>query len=101
MSDENKTVEQNECKCFCRSEGFRKFLIVALGSFVGVYCALSLFFAIHKPPMPMPIPVPVQTQMGGCPYVQMHHFRKFEKPEGFNFEKQMQNKMEKRTPFNR
>jgi hypothetical protein len=99
MSDENKTVEQNECKCFCRSEGFRKFLIVALGSFVGVYCALSLFFAIHKPPMPMPIPVPVQTQMGGCPYVQMHHFRKFNKPEKIQINKQVPDRIEKRIPL--
>ena len=50
MSDEIKT--EKEHKCICQSEFFRKFLVVALGSFVGVFCALSLFAALHKPPMP-------------------------------------------------
>lgn len=46
--------EEKECKCFCKSEGFRKFIITAFGTFAGVYMALSLFSAIHKPPMPCP-----------------------------------------------
>ncbi len=41
--------EEKECKCFCKSESFRKFLISALGTFVGAYMALSLFSAIHMP----------------------------------------------------
>ena len=49
MTEEIKT-EEKECKCFCRSEGVKKFVIVALGTFVGVYAALSLFVAAHKPP---------------------------------------------------
>ena len=55
MTEENK-VEVTEVKndCFCKSKGFRKFLIVALGSFVGVFCALSLFAALHRPPMMQP-----------------------------------------------
>ena len=53
MTEENLNVEATkECKCFCKSEGVKKFIIVALGSFVGVYCALSLFAALHRPPMP-------------------------------------------------
>ena len=52
MSEEKKEVK--ECNCFCKSEGFRNFLITALGTFAGVYMALSLFTAIHKPPMPCP-----------------------------------------------
>ena len=53
MTDEIKEEikEEKECKCFCRSEGVRKFLIVALGTFVGMYAAMSLFAATHKPPM--------------------------------------------------
>ena len=43
-------IKSEECKCFCRSEGVKKFVVVALGTFVGVYAALSLFAAVHKPP---------------------------------------------------
>lgn len=56
MTDENKFVEVREERCFCQSKEFRKFLTVALGSFVGVFCALSLFVALHKPPMMAPAP---------------------------------------------
>jgi len=91
------TEEQNECKCFCKSEGFRKFLVVAVGTFVGVYCALSLFFAIHKPPMPAPFPP--RHHMGGCPCVMMHHFKRFEGPEGVKFEKQIPVRVERKAPF--
>jgi len=56
MTEEKTTeiIKETECKCFCKSEGFRNFLITALGTFAGVYMALSLFSAIHKPPMPCP-----------------------------------------------
>jgi len=50
MADEVKVEETKECKCFCKSEGVKKFVIVALGTFVGMYAALSLFAATHKPP---------------------------------------------------
>ena len=51
MTEEIKTeVKEEKCKCFCRSEGVKKFVIVALGTFVGVYSALCLFAALHKPP---------------------------------------------------
>ncbi|MBQ8847420.1 MAG: hypothetical protein IJ003_00575 [Candidatus Gastranaerophilales bacterium] len=49
MSEEIK-IDTNK-ECFCKSKGFRSFLVVSLGSFVGVFCALSLFAALHKPPM--------------------------------------------------
>ena len=61
MTEENKGVNtgvntggNNDEKrvCFCQSKWFRKFLTSALGTFVGVFCALSLFAALHKPPMP-------------------------------------------------
>lgn len=65
MTDEIRTEEEKQCKCFCQSKGFRKFLVVAAGTFVGVYLALSLFTAIHKPPMPAPMqpPCPCQQMM--------------------------------------
>jgi len=53
MTEENLNKEETkECKCFCKSEGVKKFVIVALGTFVGVYCALCLFAIMHRPPMP-------------------------------------------------
>lgn len=51
MSDEIKEVKEETCKCFCKSEGVKKVAIVALGTFIGVYAALSLFAATHKPPI--------------------------------------------------
>ena len=51
MTEESK----EQCKCFVHCECIRKFFIVALGSFVGVFCALSLFAALHRPPMPCPM----------------------------------------------
>ena len=69
MSDENHNVEVKEekCNCFCHSKGFRKFLVIALGSFVGVFCALSLFAALHKPPMMVP-PCPCGCQQMVRPF---------------------------------
>ena len=61
MSDEVKVTEEKECKCICncvlKSEGFKKFVVVALGTFVGVYAALSLFAATHRQPMMPPCPM--------------------------------------------
>ncbi len=72
----------------CQSEGFRKFLTIALGTFVGVYCALSLFAAIHKPPVMMPpcagFNPPPAPQMQ-CPFKQRHHFHKGQFPGNFKF----------------
>ena len=86
MSDEEKIVEKkdDECKCFCKSEGFRNFLTIALGTFVGVYAALSLFTAIHKPPIMPPCghrfmyggPAPIAAP---CPFRQSEH-KSFHKP---------------------
>ena len=76
MTEENKIVEE-QCHCFCKSKGFRKFLIVASGSFVGVFLALSLFSALNKPPMPAPIP---------CPYG-YHHMAKPHHNGGHHFDR--------------
>ena len=84
MTEEIKTTEEKECKCFCKSEGFRNFLVTAIGTFVGVYAALSLFTAIHRPPVPpcpmrFGAPAPV---MQPCPFRQHHFDKRFNKPMG-------------------
>ena len=71
MSEE-KITETKETKCPCQllvSEGFKKFLIVASGTFVGVYLAISLFALAHKPPMP---PMAHHHFMPPCQHVQGH-----------------------------
>lgn len=95
MSDEqNVRIEtKEEHKCFCQSKGFRKFIVIALGTFVGVYSALCLFTALHRPPM-----MPPQFGMApGCPCMRQmihkhhHHFDKggnFEKRDNKRFEKE-------------
>ena len=76
MTEENLNKEEaKECKCFCRSEGVRKFFVVALGTFVGVYCALSLFAALHRPPMPCHMKY--HRYMHPC----MHHRAGFDRPK--------------------
>ena len=82
MTDENKIEVNNEIKheCFCQSKWFRKFLTIALGTFVGVFCALSLFTALHKPPMP-PCPFangPMMRPAMHCP----HHFGHYKHMRG-------------------
>lgn len=79
MSEENKIVEEHH-KCLCESKGFRKFLIVAGGTFVGVFLALSLFAALHKPPMMQPVPFG-GPMMRPCPcgchhYSRVHNFER-------------------------
>ena len=97
MSDEIKTTEVKECNCFCHSEGFKKFITITLGTFVGVFCALSLFAALHKPPMMVP----------HCPCVRPyhgHHFEHFNKGKHFekgDFQKVKMHKTDKQTPFER
>lgn len=52
MSNEEKITQNQECDCICKNKYFKLGLTVAISSFIGLYCAMSLFFAIHKPPMP-------------------------------------------------
>ena len=85
--DENKIVETKH-ECICQSKWFRKFLTVAVGSFVGVFCALSLFAALHKPPMP-PCPFSHGPMMRPCHCKMHHHFNKFEKKHYKNFQNKM------------
>ena len=95
MSNEVKEPEEKECKCFCKSEGFRKFLTIALGTFVGVYCALSLFSALHKPPMFSP-----HQGFRNCPCKMMHHHH-FVKPNMGDVKNLPPQGQEKRAPFER
>ena len=74
MTNENNIEVKNEtCKCFCQSEWFKKFLTKALAVFVGTYCALSLFAALHKPPMP-PCPFAKGPMMRPAMHCHHHHF---------------------------
>ena len=52
MTEEVKNAEIQQ-ECFCKKK-FKDVVAIAIGSFVGVFCALSLFAALHKPPMPCP-----------------------------------------------
>ena len=87
MSEEEKC----ETKCFCQNKTFRKFLVIALGTFVGVYAALSLFAATHRPPMMRPCPMgfggPAPV-MAPCPFHKHHHhFNKEFKGDKGGFQK--------------
>ena len=42
---------EKECKCAEVKKCAKKVLVIALGTFIGFYGALSLFAATHKPPM--------------------------------------------------
>ena len=87
MTDENKIIETKQ-ECFCQSKWFKKFLTVTVGTFVGAFCALSLFAALHKPPMP-PCPFPQGPMMRPC-HCKMHHqFNKFEKRHYKDFQHKM------------
>lgn len=73
MTEEIKTevnVETKECNCICKSQAVKNILTVATGSFIGVFCALSLFAALHKPPMPVPCPFKAPMRP---PVMQPHH----------------------------
>ena len=75
MSEEEKC----ETKCFCQNKTFRKIIVISLGTFIGVYSALSLFAAIHKPPMIRPCPIGFGEQTPiAVPYHHNHnhHFKK-------------------------
>ena len=99
MTEEIKTTEEKTC--FCQSKGFRKFLTIALGTFVGVYCALSLFAALHRPPM-MPPMGPYGFHRGGCPMQMMHHKHHFDKigrPDRGDFQKKAPKGIERKAPF--
>lgn len=60
MSEENMEKQEEKCNCGCEtkcpmmSEDFRKFVIVLLGTFLGAFFALSMFYALNRPLVPTP-----------------------------------------------
>ena len=100
MTNENR-IEVEEKTCFCQSKGFRKFLTIALGTFVGVFCALSLFAALHKPPVMKPMPFggpmmrPCHCQMHHCHRHGCHRGNFHRKIEKRDFQQRPQIKTEK------
>ena len=94
MTDENKIVEVKK-ECFCQSKWIKKFLITTSGTFVGVFCALSLFAALHKPPVP---PCPFGHARMMRPPVHCHHH--FDRQARGDFHKKLEKrdfkKIEKR-----
>ena len=94
MTEENKNeLVERRSECFCQSKWFRKFLVTSAGTFVGVFCALSLFTALHKPPK---IFCPCKMMMRP-PVHCMHHIKKqdnfhrkdfYKKHHRMNIEKQ-------------
>ncbi|MCR4881780.1 MAG: hypothetical protein K6A44_07510 [bacterium] len=95
MSEEIKKCEEKEEKCCClckiiKCETCKKFLIVTIGTFIGGFCALSLFAALHKPPMMGHFGAP-QFRYGG-PMMERgfghhHHFNKGPKFHKMGFQK--------------
>jgi len=100
MTEELNVNEQKDCKCFCKSEGFKKFLTIALGTFVGVYCALCLFTALHRPPM-MPHHVfgPQGGMLNGCPSKMIHHHHHFDKTQKHGGMQKGDNGFQTQAPF--
>jgi len=100
MTDEIKT-EEKECKCFCHSKAFKKFLTIALGTFVGVYCALSLFAALHRPPVMPPAAGPYGFGgMRGCPcQIHHHHFDKMKRFDKDKFKQVPPKDFGRKAPF--
>ena len=71
--------EEKETKCICQNETVRKVFVIALGTFIGVYAALSLFAATHRPPMMRPCPMGFGApapMAAPCPFQRHHHFDK-------------------------
>ena len=83
---EEFTHEEKRKECFCQSKGFRKFLTIALGTFVGVYAALCLFTALHRPPMMPPCPYMygrmVPPMAAPCHFKHHPHFDKMKGDKG-------------------
>ena len=68
MKEEETKNTECQQECFCKKR-FKDALVIAIGSFVGVYCALSLFAALHRPHFPCPMMMHhhgmMYGQMGG------------------------------------
>ena len=69
---EQKQIPQKEC--LCQNEFFRKIVAIAIGSFFGVFFALSLFCALHRPPMMFPNPMMMSNYPMHYGAHRHHHF---------------------------
>ena len=85
MTEENKNEVKEVKTCFCQSEWFRKFLLKTFAVFVGTFCALSLFSALHRPKMP-PCPYKMMRPAMGCQH-HFHHFNKVHRPDFYYHKK--------------
>jgi len=95
MTDEIKEIKKEEC--FCKNKYFRNFLVVSLGTFVGGFCAISLFAALHKPPMPM---MPMMYGMKPpCHHMMRGHHMKKHGFEHSHHKKMMKKHFENKVEF--
>ena len=85
MTEELTKEEKKEC--LCNSKWFRKFLTTALATFVGVYSALCLFAALHRPPMMPPCPFGYGMAPAGVPCHFKNHRLRFDKEFKGDFNK--------------
>ena len=54
-NEEIKENTEKEEKCECKyCKALKKILATAIGTFIGFYCAMSLFFVMHRPPVMCP-----------------------------------------------
>ena len=94
MSDEVKVVEEKTC--FCKSEGFKKFLVISLGTFAGGFCALNLFAVLHKPKMP---PMPMMHRAHSGYHHMMNHPMKMHNYDCPFHKKMMKKNFENKVEF--
>ena len=90
MTNENNNLEI-KTECFCKSKWFKKILSSALGTFIGVFCALSLFAALHKPPV-MHCPFVYGPKMHPPVMHCKHHFKhQYRHDKDFRYKKMKNN----------
>ena len=93
MSEEEKQVKE-ECCC---KKALKKIIIIALGVFIGAFCALSFFDNLNRPKIPFMYGFIPEMQM---PYKFHHHgdckchkkfMKKFIENQKHDFEDKMEN----------
>ncbi len=93
MSNEVEQKQAEKKECLCQNEFVRKVVAVALGTFFGVFFALSLFCALHRPPMMMYNPMMMPSHHCHC--MHRHHSFGYDKfiqkkfpPKEFHIQKE-------------
>ena len=92
----NENLKDDNSVCICQSKGFRKFLIIAGGTFVGAFCAMSLFAALHKPPM---MGCPCHFKMMPPPPMMQQFDRMDRGPRGDFHKKHLPDKFQEKAPI--